>query len=83
MIFEVTTLKCFIMINAEPGMEKAVKDCLEGITGISEVVPVYGEWDFIAITNVDTMYDLNRAVLSLREIDGVTNTMTVIGTEMS
>ena len=42
-------MKGFIMINVEPGTEKAVHDCLEGIKGIREVVPVYGERDFIAL----------------------------------
>ena len=39
------------MINAEPGAEKAVYDALAAIKGVREVVPVYGETDFIAIAN--------------------------------
>ena len=65
---ETIGMKGFIMINVEPGTEKAVHDCLQGIKGIREVVPVYGERDFIAILDVESIADLNRAVLNVREI---------------
>jgi DNA-binding Lrp family transcriptional regulator len=70
------------MINVDPGTEKAVHDCLEKIKGISEVVPVYGERDFIAIADVENISDLNRAVLNIREISGVTYTQTILGMEL-
>jgi len=63
-------------------MEKAVHDSLEAVKGIREVVPVYGEHDFIAIVEVASISDLNRAVLSIREINGVTNTQTILGMEL-
>jgi len=75
-------LKGFIMINVEPGTEKAVHDCLENIKGIREVVPVYGERDFIAIVDVESISDLNRVVLSVREINGVAYTQTILGMEL-
>ena len=50
------------MINVEPGTEKAVHDELGAIKGIREVVPVYGEHDFIAIADEESISDLNRAV---------------------
>ena len=75
-------MKGFIMINIEPGTEKAVHDSLVKIKGISEVVPVYGERDFIAIADVESIADLNRAVLSIREINGITYTQTILGMEL-
>ena len=75
-------MKGFVMINVEPGTEKAVHDALEKVKGIREVVPVYGERDFIAIADVESISDLNRAVLSIREINGVTYTETVLGMEL-
>ena len=75
-------MKGFIMINVEPGTEKAVHDRLEKIKGICEVVPVYGERDFIAIVDVEGISDLNRAVMNVREINGVTNTQTILGREL-
>ena len=64
------------------GTEKAVHDCLEQVKGIREVVPVYGERDFIAIADVESISDLNRAVLNIREISGVTYTQTILGMEL-
>ena len=79
---EVVLVKGFIMINIEPGTEKAVHDALVKIKGINEVVPVYGERDFIAIADVESISDLNRAVLTIREINGVTYTQTILGMEL-
>lgn len=70
------------MINVEPGTEKSVYDALTKIKGVSEVVPVYGERDFIAIADVDAISDLNKAVMNIREINGVTYTQTILGMEL-
>ena len=72
-------MKGFVMINAEPGSEKAVYDALIQIRGVREVVPVYGETDFITIADVDGINDLNMIVLKVREIHGVTSTETILG----
>ncbi len=75
-------MKGFVMINAEPGSEKAVYDALMQIKGVREVVPVYGETDFITIADVDGINDLNMIVLKVREIHGVTSTETILGMEL-
>ncbi|MCJ7444447.1 MAG: Lrp/AsnC ligand binding domain-containing protein [Methanotrichaceae archaeon] len=75
-------MKGFIMINVEPGTEKQVHDALENIKGIREVVPVYGERDFIAIADMESISDLNKTVLQVREINGVTYTQTILGMEL-
>ena len=75
-------MKGFVMINVEPGAEKSVYDALAKVKGVLEVVPVYGERDFIAIADVDGISDLNRAVLNIREINGVTYTQTILGMEL-
>jgi len=75
-------LKGFIMINVEPGTEKQVYDTLTQIKGVREVVPVYGENDFIAIADVGGINDLNMIVLSIREVRAVTSTETILGMEL-
>jgi len=75
-------VKGFIMIDVEPGFEKSVFDALTRIKGVREVVPVYGENDFIAITEVGSVSDLNMAVLEVRDIDGVAKTQTILGMEL-
>ena len=76
-------MKGCITINVEQGTEKAVHDELMAIKGIREVVPVYGEHDFIAIADVESISDLNRAVLNIREISGISYTQTILGMELS
>ncbi|HPM27144.1 MAG TPA: Lrp/AsnC ligand binding domain-containing protein [Methanothrix sp.] len=46
------------------------------------MVPVYGEHDFIAIADVESISDLNRAVLNIREIPGISYTQTILGMEL-
>ena len=70
------------MINVEPGAEKSVFDALVNVKGVREVVPVYGERDFIAIAEVGGISELNRAVLDIREINGVSYTQTILGMEL-
>lgn len=75
-------MKGFVMINIEPGTEKSVYDTLTRLKGVKEVVPVYGEHDFIVLTDVAAVSDLNQIVLAVREISGVTNTRTILGMEL-
>ncbi|MEA2046082.1 MAG: Lrp/AsnC ligand binding domain-containing protein [Euryarchaeota archaeon] len=75
-------MKGFIMINVEPGTEKPVYDTLSQTKGVREVVPVYGENDFIAIADVGGINDLNMIVLSIHEIRGVMSTETILGMEL-
>jgi len=70
------------MIDSEPGSEKAVYDALSQIRGVREVVPVYGENDFIVIANLGNISDLNMMVLKIREIPGVISTETILGMEL-
>ena len=75
-------MKGFVMIDVEPGSEKAVYDSLAKIKGVREVVPVYGENDFIVIANLENIGDLNMMVLKIREIQNVTSTQTILGMEL-
>ena len=75
-------LKGFVMIDVEPGSEKAVYDTVSKIKGIREVVPVYGENDFIVIADLENIGDLNLMVMKIREIQNVTSTQTILGMEL-
>lgn len=70
------------MIDVEPGSEKAVYDTVSKIKGIREVVPVYGENDFIVIADLENIGDLNVMVMKIREIQNVTSTQTILGMEL-
>ena len=70
------------MINVVPGEERSVYNDLTKIAGVREVFHVFGEYDFIAIIDVSGLTDINKAVDTVREIEGVTSTKTIIGAEL-
>jgi len=70
------------MINVVPGEERTVYNELTKIAGVREVFHVFGEYDFIAVIDVNGLSDINKAVDTIREIEGVTSTKTIIGAEL-
>ena len=70
------------MINVVPGEERTVYNGLTKIPGVREVFHVFGEYDFIAVIDVGGLTDINKAVDTIREIDAVTATKTIIGAEL-
>ena len=70
------------MINVVPGEERAAYNSLLKITGVREVFHVFGEYDFIAIIDVNGLTEINKAVDTIREIEAVTSTKTIIGAEL-
>lgn len=70
------------MINVVPGEERTVYNELTRISGVREVFHVFGEYDFIAVIDVNGLTDINKAVDTIREIEGVTATKTIIGAEL-
>lgn len=71
-----------VLVNVSPGNEKQVFNALKGIEGVREILHVFGEYDFIAIVDVEGLSKLNSVVDEAREVDGVTSTQTIIGAEM-
>jgi DNA-binding Lrp family transcriptional regulator len=70
------------MINVVPGEERTVYNVLTKIAGVREVFHVFGEYDFIAIIDVNGLSEINKAVDTVREIEAVTTTKTIIGAEL-
>jgi DNA-binding Lrp family transcriptional regulator len=70
------------MINVVPGEERSVYNSLLKIPGVREVFHVFGEYDFIAIIDVNGLTEINKAVDTIREIEAVTSTKTIIGAEL-
>lgn len=69
-------------MNVVPGKEKSVFNSLDQVEGVREILHVFGEYDFIAIVDVEGMSTLNAVVDEVREVEGVTSTQTIIGAEM-
>lgn len=70
------------LLNVEPGSERQIQGDLEERRGVKDVLHVFGEYDFIAIIEVEGLNTLNDIVDEIREIEGVKSTQTIIGAEM-
>ena len=70
------------MVNVVPGEERDVYRELLDLNGIREVYQVFGEYDFVAIIEVEGLTALNNVVDRIREIRGVTSTHTIVGAEL-
>ncbi len=71
-----------IMVNVVPGQEKAAYNELQKIEGIKDMYHVFGEFDFVVISEVEGLSTLNNLVDTIRESDNVTATQTVVGAEL-
>lgn len=70
------------MVNVVPGQEKAAYNELQQIEGIKDIYHVFGEYDFVVISEVEGLSTLNRLVDTIRESENVTATQTVVGAEL-
>jgi len=68
----------YILVVTKIGEEHSVVEELEGVSGITEVLTVYGEFDVIARIEHEDMRTLDVVVTKLRTIDGVLRTVTLI-----
>jgi DNA-binding Lrp family transcriptional regulator len=68
----------FSMVNVVRGAEYEVWQDLVKINGVTRVVHVFGEFDYIIIIEVNELSELNRAVDEIRLIQGITTTHTFV-----
>ncbi len=68
----------FAMVNVVRGTEYEVWQELVKIDGVTRVVHVFGEFDYIVIIEVNELSELNHAVDDIRLIQGVTTTHTFV-----
>jgi len=72
-----------ILVKVVAGHERSVFDALGTIPGIRELYHVFGEYDFLAIMEVEGLMLLSKTVDKIRDVEGVTTTHTVIGAELA
>lgn len=70
------------MVSVSPGKEKTVYSTMKEMKNVRDVYHVFGEFDFVVIIEAGSLSELNKTVDSIREIDGVIKTSTVIGAEI-
>ena len=71
-----------IFVNVVPGTEKVAYGELIKIRGIKDMYHVFGEFDFIIISDVGGLSELNRLVDTVRENENVITTRTIVGAEL-
>lgn len=69
-------------VKVVPGNEKSVYNEILKINGIQDVYHIFGEFDFIVISKVDGLSELNRVVDTIRESKKITSTNTILGAEL-
>lgn len=65
-----------------PGFERSVFDALGSISEAMERYHVFGEYDFLAILEVENLRLLSKTVDAVQAVEGVTTTRTVTGAEV-
>ncbi|RLI80873.1 Lrp/AsnC family transcriptional regulator [Archaeoglobales archaeon] len=70
------------MINVAPGSEKSVYLKIKEMKYVREIYHVFGEFDFVVIIEAPSLSELNKTVDSIRIVNGVTKTQTVVGAEI-
>jgi DNA-binding Lrp family transcriptional regulator len=68
----------FTMMNVVSGAEYEVWQELAKISGVTKAVHVFGEFDYIAIIDVNELSELNRTVDEIKLIQGITTTHTFV-----
>ena len=70
------------LVNVVPGQEKTAYNELVKVKGVKDVYHVFGEYDFVVISNVDGLSALNKLVDTIRESENITATQTIVGAEL-
>ena len=72
----------FVLVSAAPGKEQEVYNGLQKVAQITELHPLFGEYDLIAKIEAEDFDTLGKVVVDkIRAIDGVVDTKTLTGTK--
>ncbi|MCL4420694.1 MAG: Lrp/AsnC ligand binding domain-containing protein [Candidatus Thermoplasmatota archaeon] len=73
----------FVLISTVPGKEHEVYNKISKINYVTEVHPLFGEYDLIAKIDAKDYSELGKIVLDqIRTIDGVIDTKTLTGIKL-
>ena len=71
----------FLLINVDKGSESEVLGALKKIDAVEEAYMIYGVHDVVAKVKANTMGKLKEIVASLRRLDKVGSTITMMAIE--
>ncbi|OYT30861.1 MAG: AsnC family transcriptional regulator [Thermofilum sp. ex4484_79] len=69
----------YVLLNIRSGKEYEIADKLKSINGVKEVTITYGLWDIVVKVEVGCLGELDKIVFTIRRIDGVEQTTTLVG----
>ncbi len=69
-------------VHVVPGFERSVFGALKSVSGLRELYHLFGEFDFLVIIEVENLPLLSKTVDSIRAVEGVITTRTVVGAEV-
>jgi len=68
----------FVLVTCASGKETGVRDEIEGLDGITELHPLFGEWDLMIKIEKGDIESLSSFIIHrIRSIDGVVSTKTL------
>jgi DNA-binding Lrp family transcriptional regulator len=72
----------YVLVTVNPGKDRDVCERIVNMPEVKEAVQIYGEYDLILRVEVKDFNELDHFVFdTLRTIDGVNSTKTLIGTK--
>lgn len=73
------TMKAFVLLNTELGMESKIIEALKGVEEITNIYSLYGIYDIIIEMEADTMDRIKEVVFNkVRRLDNVKSTITLL-----
>lgn len=76
--FDERLIRAHVMIRFEPRRGAAVRHKIDAMPEIETLYSVSGDYDLIAFLAVETTAALEDAIVRIREMDGVTATVTAV-----
>jgi len=67
-----------IMVKIVPGHERRIHRILKGLAGIRKMYLLFGDFDLFLEVHVDGLLTLNGLVETIREMEGVVTTRTIV-----
>ena len=74
-------VKGICLIRVEVCGEAQVRKKLPQVKGVREAMQLFGEYDFIAIIEAESLRELNQTVDRIRSIPEVTSTKTLVAAD--
>lgn len=73
----------FVLVSAAPGKEHAVYGQMLKVSELTELHPLFGEYDLIAKVEAPDLEAIGHVVVSkIRSIEGVADTKTLAGAKL-